>query len=336
MTKRKKVGVVIPDRPLNQLNLRSDVVSIGCLSPLVREPLFEKLRANDSIELYEQLDLRNALILNGKVYCDGFCLNDLDRLVWYWDVDRNPGSFDIELLRTLSRDVEVIPNPFNYEVGIDKYKAHLKLREAGVNVSDSAMFDLRVPEMMHAVLEEWGAALLKPRRGGWGKGVTLIDSVDRLRDIVGYIASTSENSSEHGFFLERYYENDPNRWASITMINGEIAQAYRKVDAKFHDLGNGRFKVLDADEKGGGTVLADLTPAHIEQAHRAYDALGLAIVGFDMIWTKDGPIIVDENTAPGNYINLYQEEGKDPVEIFNRLILDSLFEKEYTNAAQSN
>ncbi len=322
--KKKKVAVIIPDRPKDAFYLKADMMSIGCLASQIREPLFENLRKNDSIELYENLDLRKALIRDGKVYCEGVCLNDLDLLAWYWEVDRTPGSFDVELLRTLSRDVKITPDPFNYDIALDKYSAHQKLREAGIRVSDSVLFDKRVPEMMADVLEEWGAALLKPRRGGWGKGITLIDSVDRLRDIVGY----NQNSGENGFFMERYYENDPNRWASITMVNGQIAQAYRKVSEKFHDLGNDRFKVLDIDEKGGGTVLADLTPEHIELAHRAYDALGVAIIGFDMIWTKDGPIIVDENTAPGNYPELYQTEGKDPVAVFQDWILDSLFEKE--------
>ena len=185
-----------------------------------------------------------------------------------------------------------------------------------MKVAQSVLFDHRVPARMADVLDEWGAAVLKPRRGGWGQGVTLIDNAERLRDIIGYVKSTAEHSPDQGFFLERYYENDPNRWARITMINNEVAYGYRKVSTKFHDFGDGRLKVQDVDEKGGGVVLADLLPIHIEQAERASEALGLGLVGFDMIWTADGPIIVDENTSPGNYIDLYEEVGKDCGKLF--------------------
>ncbi|MEM7038362.1 MAG: hypothetical protein AAF570_15360, partial [Bacteroidota bacterium] len=96
------------------------------------------------------------------------------------------------------------------------------------------------------------------------------------------------------------------------VIDGEIAYGYRKLEQKLYDLGHGKQKVLDADEKGGGVTMADLTPEHEEQALRAAEALDLGLIGFDMIWTAEGPMVIDENTSPGNYIELYKEAGKDP------------------------
>lgn len=326
MTSKKRLGVFIPVRPDNhlQIDFTKTAAAVGCFRADIHTTLMEKIRTADHIELVEDLNFRKALIQDGKVYCGDTCLNDLDRFFWYCEVDRSAGSFDLEVLRTLARDTEVVRDPYKFEVGLDKYRAHLCLKDAGVRVADSVLFDYRVPERMHKVLAEWGAGVLKPRRGGWGKGVTLIDSPERLRDVVGYVRSTAERSPDQGFFLERYYDNDPTRWASLTMINGKVAYGYRKQAFKFHDFGDGRLKVEDVEEKGGGVVLADLTDAHYEQAEKACEAMGLGLIGFDMIWTAEGPIIVDENTSPGNYIDLFEEMGLDAGQMYADWVLQGL------------
>lgn len=321
---RKKLGVFLPERPKNQLFLRPENNAIGCLNGSIYDSLCTNLKAAKQVELLENLNFQKAFVRDGKVYVDDFCLNELDRFFWYCEVDRRPGSFDLEVLRTLSREVEVIRNPDKFEIALDKYRAHLCLKDAGLRVAESVLFDYRVPTKMEEVLNEWGAAVLKPRRGGWGKGVTLIEGPQRLRDIVGYVRSTSENWPDNGFFLERYYDNDPKKWASVTVINGKLAYGYRKIGAKFHDFGNGKLKVEDVDELGGGVVQAELSAIHIEQAEAAAEALGLGLIGFDMIWTDNGPIIIDENTSPGNYETLYEEVGKDAGKLLSDWVLQGL------------
>lgn len=321
---KKKLGIFFPERQENQLHLNRSNTVIGCLNNAIRLPMLDHLRSKENFELVENFDLKSAMILNGKVYCNELCLNDLDRLAWYYEVDRSPGSYDLEVLKTLARDVEVICDPERIEVGYDKYRAHLALLDGGARVPEFVLFDQRVPEKMTEILNRWGAAVLKPRRGAWGKGVTFINSEAALRDAVGYVWSVSGKSPDQGFFLERYYENDPHKWASLTMINGEVVQGYRKKMSKFHDFGGGMLKVEDIDEKGGEAVLADLSPEHYKQAQMAYEALGLGLVGFDMIMTQEGPMVIDENTSPGNYMELYQEEGKDPAKLFSDWISQDL------------
>lgn len=278
--------------------------------------LMARLRTVPGITLHEDLNLHTALIRNGQVYAGDTCLNDLDAYFWYCEVDRAAGSFDLEVLKTLARSTKVVRDPHRFETALDKYTAHLCLRDAGLNVPEFVLFDHRYPQKMADIMDEWGAAMLKPRRGGWGKGVTLIDSASSLRDTIGYIRSTAGSSPDQGFFLERYYDNDLDRWASISMLNGEILYGYRKLAAKIYDLGAGRKKVFDEDEKGGGVTLADLTPAHEAAAHKACEALGLGWIGFDMIWVDGQPMIIDENTSPGNYAELYAAVGKDPAQLW--------------------
>jgi len=321
---KKKLGLFFPKRQANHLYLNPQNNIIGCLNERIRLPMLEDLRSKSHLELIEDFDLKSAMVVNGKVYANGYCLNELDRLAWYYETDRTPGSYDLEILKTLARDVDVICDPYQTEIGYDKYKAHMTLLDGGVRVPEFALFDHRVPGKMIDLLNGWGAAVLKPRRGAWGKGVTLIDSEAKLRDSIGYVWSISGKSPDQGFFLERFYENDPYQWASLTMVNGEIVQGYRKKMSKFQAFGNGQLKVEDIDEKGGEAELADLKPEHRLQAHKAYEAIGLGLIGFDMIWTEEGPMVIDENTSPGNYLELYEEEGKDPAKIFSDWITDGM------------
>ena len=60
--------------------------------------------------------------------------------------------------------------------------------------------------------------VMKPRRGGFGKGVTLFENFESVRDVAEYINATYPSTIEGGFHLERFYENDVRRWTSVTVI----------------------------------------------------------------------------------------------------------------------
>lgn len=312
-----KVGLILPARPTNHLAITDPMQSIGCLNQTLRDEIVQRLVNNSNLDIHTDIDLSQSIIINGEVWSNNICLNHLDVVLWYCEVDRDSGSYDLEVLKTLSRDVPVVRDPYKFEIALDKYTAHLCLRDSGVNTPDFALFDYRVPQRMEAILNDWGAAVLKPRRGGWGKGVTLINHAGVLRDIIGYLQNTTgEASTDGGFFLERYYDNDLSRWSSLTMINGDVVYGYRKLATKYADFGNGTKKILDENEKGGEVVLANLVDSHYQQAELAYKALNLGLVGFDMIWVDNQPMIIDENTSPGNYTNLFEQVGKDQATLF--------------------
>ena len=160
--------------------------------------------------------------------------------------------------------------------------------------------------------------MLKPRRGAWGKGVTLIEHPATLRDFAGYLLSTGQPAS--GLLLERYYDNELGRWTSATVLGGEVMYGYRKLASRRVALPGGRQKIYDPNETGGAVESAELTPSHIALAESAAAVLGCPIIGFDMIWVDGRPIIVDENTSPGNYPDLYAESGIDPAAALARTI----------------
>jgi glutathione synthase/RimK-type ligase-like ATP-grasp enzyme len=208
-------------------------------------------------------------------------------------------------------DTRVVPDPVAFDVGLDKYRAHLTLGRAGVSVAESVLFDHRNLAAVEPVLDGWGRAVLKPRRGRFGKGVLLVEDFGTLRDLSGYLESTAGGAPDKAYLLERFYDNEPETWVGTTLINGAIMYGYRKRPGQWTEMGSGAAKVYDGLEVGGQVDLCDLSPAHVAEALRAQEALGLEFVGFDMVLHEGRPIIVDENTLPGLYRELFDAVGKD-------------------------
>lgn len=276
------------------------------------------LRARPDIELVEGLSFTNVVIRNGKVYHNDFCLNDLDLFFWYANIGREWNSYDIEVLKTLALDIPVVGDPFRLERGLDKFASHQALKQAGVRVADSMLFNFDNLNAVEPVMKEWGEVVLKPRRGAFGIGVTFIDDFATLRDAVSYIHGLTNGDPDGGYLIERFYSNNMHDWASVTMLHGEIMYGYHKQASKITDVGNGQQKVYDDNQVGGDVDLYPLNDAQKREAHKAWEAMGgMEIIGFDMIMHEDGPIIVDENTMPGFYLDLFKKSGRDPaVEVY--------------------
>ncbi|MBB6173383.1 glutathione synthase/RimK-type ligase-like ATP-grasp enzyme [Nocardiopsis mwathae] len=273
--------------------------------------LLADLDGLDGVEFVHGLNIDRTHIRNGRVHHGGLCLNDLDLYVWYAQIDRGPHSYHLEALENLSRDTRVIVDPEGLANGVDKHRAHLALRRAGVAVPDSVLIHQGNVAAAEPVLAEWGKAVLKPRRGYFGTGVLLIDGYPTLRDLVGYLTSAVPTAPDGTYLLERFYDNDPADWISATVINGSLMYGYRKRPHRWAQMGGGAAKVYDPGGEGGGVDACEVPPAYAEQALRAQKALGAHIIGFDMILHGGSPIIVDENTYPALYPELFRAAGKD-------------------------
>lgn len=297
---------------------------IGRLPKITHQRLIEMIKNTDGADVYLDLNFRNSFIQDGKVYINDFCLNDLDIFFWYCEVDRNVGSYDIDVLKTLAYDVKVVINPHGFEMGLDKYTSHLAIKRAGGSAAEAILFDYKNLHHLEKVMKTWGVAVLKPRRGGFGKGVTLIDSFATLRDLVDYIYSTTGTTPDKAYLLEKFYDNDINDWVSVTVINGEIMYGYRKRKTKLVEMRNGITKVYDTDEIGGEVDGCEVPQLYREEALKAYYAIGAEVMGFDMIFNAGKPIIIDENTFPGYYEDIFTQVGRDSAGEFYKLVISEI------------
>ena len=248
--------------------------------------MIDEFAEKEQITIHRDANFRSTYIHNGQVFLADLCLCNLDLYFWYSEIDRRATSYDLLALKTLARATKVVRNPFRYEDALDNYTAFLRLRSAGV--------------------------------------VTFISDYNVLRDVVEYIAGSGENLSDGPYLLERFYDNNISEWTSVTVMSGEVMYGYRKKEAKFVEMTAGIFKVYDDDEIGGEVEPCEVLEVHKELALKAAGILSIEIVGFDMIWHDGRPIIVDVNTFPGYYEELFAEAKRDPAEELFRVIRKGL------------
>ena len=316
-----KIGVFLPQKNHDNYHGSIHIPLSNRMPNQEIQSLLNLISDSEKFELTEIANFDNLIIFNNSVFYKDTNLNQsLDIFFWLGEIGRGNGIYSLDILKALSKTVKVIPNPYSFEIGLDKYLSHMTLKAQGVNVADLVLLSNKNFHLARSILDKWGYGLLKPRKGGFGKGVTLIDSFSMLRDVIEYIESVKGSTNE-GMLLERYYENSLDKFVSVTLVDGEIMYGYRKRPSKVTDLGNGLQKIYDANEVGGEVDVCDILPEHENQALRANDAIGSEVIGFDMIWHNGQPIIVDENTFPGFYVDLFKQKGISLAKKMYHLIL---------------
>lgn len=319
----RKVGVFVPPPLKNGETASIHNPGIGRITSEMHNRLWQLLNESPlDFQVIPDLSFRDAVINNGQVIFPGHDIGIMDGYFWYSEIDRKPNSFNLSVLKEMAARIPVVRDPFIYERALDKHTAFSLLRTKGVPVPDSVLVDAKNIHQIKSIVGKWGMAVMKPRRGGFGKGVTLLDSFEVARDTAEYIQAVSPHFLEGGFHLERFYENDISRWTSVTIVDGKIWYGYRKNSERLVSLGNGKVKVYDSDEVGGSVHLCEVSELHKQIALKAYHALGIEIVGFDLIWHDGRPIIVDINTFPGMYQSLLDEKKIDGGECFFNLLVD--------------
>lgn len=249
-----------------------------------------------------EVDFRDGVLIDGKVYVGDTCLNDFDIYFWHdtlWPAKTGNDSYYVHLLRAIGKDAVVINSAESTERVNDKLRSHEALRAAGLPVSEYALIYSENKANIEAAFHKLGGdVLVKPRFGGWGKGIVRCRSIGDLQDVVELAVASS--GREQQFLLERFYENDMAQWLSVSMIGQNPIIGYRKPLT----IGGSDWKVYDPDKKDGkGELSQYVRPSEevSELARRAQAAIGKDIVGFDFIMTADGYKIVDENGRPGLY-----------------------------------
>jgi len=290
----KKVKKVVICLPFCQKNSKKK----GILSANEIKEIERMLGEDKSIKYLGNVDLEKLRISGNKFSCNGTDLAKVDLFFWY---DLGVRKF-LGDLKKLPKNVKVLKNPKSFEIVADKFLAHSLLKRNGLPVADFALIDYNDLPRMRKIIRRWKTILIKPRLGNFGRGIIKVCEFETFRDIAGYLKMEHKQKD---IFIERFYENDIDKWISTTVINGEVVYGYRKKKEKFAG-----WKVYDIKAKGGGAYYID--PAPVKKfAEKAAKLLDRSIVGFDFIKTREGYKIVDENNFPGFYPDAFREAGKD-------------------------
>ena len=261
-----------------------------------------KLKAKDDVDLYTDLDFREAYIKNGQVFAQDFKLNDLDLYFWHdtikpsiWQAD----NYCLNVLKALENDCLVINSSDSTRVVNDKYLAHSVLAKHSLPMADFALVNSANKKSLLKVFADLGeSVIIKPRFGGWGIGIMKVDSPSQLLEAVELLQSFLP-SIQLQILLEKYYPNDLAKWISVVVLGDKVLFGYRK-----KNIGNSDWKVYDPDKQDGkGDQSEYIEPSSElkEISLRAKKVIGKDIIGFDFIFTDEGYKIIDENGRPGIY-----------------------------------
>ncbi len=285
MMKMKKLGVWLPTRPkLRKVNNEKP----GIFLDEIGRAILKELKKD--FEVTENLDFRNATVIDGKVYFDGVNADELDGYLWFSYMDKNTDGHDILVLQQLEKSMPVINPSKGLMIGLDKFKTSSYLKANNIPVPEFALVRPNDENAIRKIFKAWKSVLVKPRYGGFGIGIFKADDADDFMDIIDY-------TQQDTVYVERFYENDHADWCGINVVGDEILYGYGKDATKIKG-----YKVFDRTQQGGKMIRREPNEIQRKIALDVAAKTGMDFFGVDIIKTLIGDyLVVDMNTFPGIY-----------------------------------
>lgn len=188
----------------------------------ILDQLTEKLEGLGH-EVFSAFDMRRCRARSGRVLTEeGVDLTGFD-LLYFMNADEQ-SAHQRDILQTLELSGLRLINRFAaFDRAQDKFVANTLLRRHGVRVPDAALLPLHPGRAcVRELMDVWGRAVVKLRRGHGGRGVQRFDDADRLWD---YCQATSELVD--GFYCERFVPfGDAD--IRVDLIDGELVGGYAR------------------------------------------------------------------------------------------------------------
>lgn len=306
MAKEIKIGLWIP--PRDDISKSITMENPAHIDARIYELFLNYLNNQKHISYFENLDFRNAVINNHKVYIDDFCLSDLDHFFWMGMTDRSYDSYHLEVLRCLEMTTKIHNSYSFFNLATDKFSTFSLLHKYKLPVPELYLINKTNLDYLKPKFEN-KTFLLKPRRSSFGKGIIKIDTYEQFRDIAEY------HDQKH-YYLEQFYENNLNEWTGITSFNNNILYGFRKKASKISG-----WKVYDKDSIGGETIIVKPNSEIKEITKRIGTVLGANYFGLDFIKTDEGYKVVDINCSPGIYWDFINTLNIPVAEYFFQMLL---------------
>ncbi len=257
----------------------------NCGGEAIQQRLIEQLNERN-IRVLPHLDLSKGYAFNGKVYCEGVAMNELDLFFTY-----NAGQqtlYQMYLYQTLSQHIPTINNYRAFALTEDKFRTNDLLMQHGIPTPDHILVNKNELSDLKQHLAFWNnKAICKPVDGWGGNGLFKITQAQDLDLIAPFIAQ--QNAPQ--FYLERIIENDFTDYR-VDIVNGEFIACYGRQAAK------GEWKTNVTS--GGHVIHREPNDAIVNLALKATKATGLEIAGVDILYDqeKEQYIVIEVNGIP--------------------------------------
>ena len=212
--------------------------------------------------------------------------------------------------------IPVFNDPDVIERCDNKAKQYIALAAAGVKMPKTIVapkiypnFSIEGSGYTERVIDTLGLPLvLKEAHGSFGMKVYLLHTVEEVQEKVAQLSGID-------FIFQEYIASSFGRDVRVNVVGGKVVAAmYRESKTDFR-----------ANITNGGTAYkVELTPAQIELALQAANALGAEYAGVDLLFDEHDEPLVCEVNAAAHIRNIYNVTGVNVGEALVKYILEKL------------
>ncbi|MER2190243.1 MAG: RimK family alpha-L-glutamate ligase [Solibacillus sp.] len=212
--------------------------------------------------------------------------------------------------------IPVFNDPDVIERCDNKAKQYIALAAAGIKMPKTIVapkiypnFSIEGSGYTERVIDTLGLPLvLKEAHGSFGMKVYLLHTVEEVQEKVAQLSGVD-------FIFQEYIASSFGRDVRVNVVGGKVVAAmYRESKTDFR-----------ANITNGGTAYkVELTPAQIELALQAANALGAEYAGVDLLFDEHDEPLVCEVNAAAHIRNIYNVTGVNVGEALVQYILEKL------------
>ena len=197
--------------------------------------------------------------------------------------DRGNPDFLVPVYQLLERDGNILVNSIeSVMTAIDKFETSCRFQCAGIPTPPVVV--VQEERLAHAVLSEWGRAVVKPLYGSLGLG---IEFVEDTREGHAILPIALERFG--AIYIQAYVET-PGRDIRAFVVGTRVIASMYRIAAP----GSRRANIA----QGAHAVPCELNAATSQLAVDAARATGLDYTGVDILEGDAGPMVIEVNGNP--------------------------------------
>ena len=275
----------------------------------IQEEICRQLFERD-INVVCDLNLANAIALDGNIVCRNVAMEDLDGFFSY-----NAGKqtqYQMYLYQAVNESIPCFNNYDAFALSEDKFRTSHRLNRAGIRTSDYRMLKRKDKKRLKKILKDWGGRLVyKPTDGWGGMGIVKIENERALDMLFPFL----DHTNIPHFYVERFINYDMTDYR-IDIVDGQYVACYGRKAPKDDWKTN--------ITSGGSIMLREPPQEAIDIAIKAANTIGLEIAGVDLIYDLDHEefVVLEVNGIPAFATPEQEQLGLD----FNQQKINKIVE----------
>ena len=254
----------------------------------IQKKIIKKLKKRN-IKTVVDLNLRQAVVADKNIICNGQVMEDLDLFFSY-----NAGEqtkYQVYIYQALDKVIPIINNYDSFTISEDKFQTSYILNQRGVRTAGYRLCHRDDPHILEETFNNWNKQMVyKPTDGWGGVGLAKIED-DSAFDM---LKSFANHGRDRHIFVEKFIKYD-NTDYRVDIVDGRFIACYGRKAPKNDwktNITSGGSIMLREDINENSEV--------VKIAQKAVKAIGLEIAGVDLIYDKQSKefVVLEVNGIP--------------------------------------